>query len=128
MKRGKIGEKRSNLRIIRRSVKVVLHHSSGSFTSEKNAILEKNREMFRFFKQMIEFRKSHPLLHRSHFFTGLVNQRELLDIAWHGCRLNSPGWSDPGSRVLAFTLGGFAEEGNSEDVDIHVVLNMEWED
>jgi isoamylase len=47
---------------------------------------------------------------------------------WHGCRLYSPGWNDPSSRVLAFTMGGFAKEGSPEDEDLHVMLNMEWED
>jgi isoamylase len=89
---------------------------------------KKNQEMFRFFKQIIAFRKSQPALHRSYFFTGQINQRGLPDIAWHGCRLNSPGWYDPSSRVLAFTLGGFAEEEGSGDTDIHVILNMEWQD
>jgi isoamylase len=91
-------------------------------------LAEKNREMFRFFKQMIAFRSSHPLLRRDRFFTGEINQRGLPDIGWHGCRLNSPGWYDPSSRVLAFTLGGFTDEDRSDDVDIHVMLNMEWED
>jgi glycogen operon protein len=25
-------------------------------------------------------------------------------------------------------MGGLGEEGSSEDIDIHVMLNMEWED
>jgi isoamylase len=91
-------------------------------------LAEKNPEMFRFFKQMIAFRRNHPILHRNNFFTGQINQRGLPDIGWHGCRLNSPGWYDPSSRVLAFTLGGFTDEDRSDDVDIHVMLNMEWED
>jgi isoamylase len=91
-------------------------------------LAEKNRELFRFFKRVIAFRKSHSSLRRSQFFKGLVNRRGLPDIAWHGCRLNSPGWHDPNSRALAFTLGGFTEENGSEDADIHVMLNMEWED
>jgi glycogen operon protein len=91
-------------------------------------LAEKNQEIFRFFKQMIAFRKSHPLLQRNQFFCGEQNQRGLADISWHGCRLNCPGWNDPSSRVLAFTLGGFSEEGSSGEVDIHVILNMEWED
>jgi isoamylase len=91
-------------------------------------LAEKNQEMFRFFKQMIAFRKSHPILHRHRFFTGQQNQRGLFDISWHGCRLNSPDWNDASSRVLACTLGGFSQEDRSDDVDIHVMLNMEWED
>ena len=92
-------------------------------------LLEKNYDIFRFFKQMIAFRKSHPTLQRSRFFTGQINQRGLPDISWHGCRLHSPGWYDPSSRVLAFTLGSFSEQENSVyDADLHIILNMEWED
>jgi len=85
-------------------------------------LAKKNQEMFRFFKQMIALRKSHPLLQRSRFFTGQLNQSGLADISWHGCRLNSPGWYDPNSSVLGFTMGGF-----DGDVDLHVMLNMDWQ-
>ncbi|MBO3459384.1 glycogen debranching protein GlgX [Aetokthonos hydrillicola Thurmond2011] len=87
-------------------------------------LLEKNSEIFRFFKLMINFRKCycHSTLHRRDFFTGEVNERGLADISWHGCRLFSSGWHDPHARVIAFTLGGF--EGAA---DIHIMLNMYWE-
>ncbi|MHC5720055.1 MAG: glycogen debranching enzyme, partial [Nostoc sp.] len=62
-------------------------------------------------------------LRRSNFFTGEVNDRGLADIAWHGCKLFKPGWHDSHARVLGFTLGGFEGEA-----DIHVMLNMYWED
>jgi len=91
-------------------------------------LVDKHHDVFQFFSRMIAFRKSHPILHRSRFFTGQINRRGLLDIAWHGCRLYSPGWNDPSSHVLAFTMGGFAEAGSPEDVDLHVMLNMGWED
>jgi len=72
---------------------------------------------------LIAFRKSQPVLHRSRFLTGLEkNDRGLLDITWHGCNLNSPGWDDPNSGVLALTYGGFAD-----GADIHAMLNMEWQ-
>ena len=44
-------------------------------------------------------------------------------MIWHGCHLYKPGWDDPEARALGFTLGGF--EGNP---DIHVMLNMYWND
>ncbi|KYC40880.1 glycogen debranching enzyme [Scytonema hofmannii PCC 7110] len=88
-------------------------------------LVEKNADIFRFFKLMIDFRSCycHPGLRRSYFFNGEVNERGLADISWHGCKLFSPGWHDPYARVLAYTLGGF--DGNA---DIHVMLNMYWED
>lgn len=86
-------------------------------------LVEKNAEFFRFFKLMIDFRKHcHPALRRSRFFQGEVNKRGLADISWHSCKLFSPDWYDSNARVLAFTLGGF--EGAD---DIHVMLNMYWE-
>ena len=91
-------------------------------------LVEKHHDVFRFFSRMIAFRKSHPILHLSRFLRGDVNRRGLKDMDWHGCRLYSPGWNDPSSRVLAFTMGGFAKEGSPEDVDLHVMLNMEFED
>ncbi len=91
-------------------------------------LVEKRSDVLRFFSHMIALRKSHSILHRSRFFSGQVNRRGIKDIDWHGCRLYSPGWNDPNSRALAFTLGGFAQEASPEDVDMHVMLNMEWED
>ncbi len=83
---------------------------------------QRHADLFRFWKQMIAFRKAHPSIHRSRFFTGLGNERGLADIAWHGCQLNTPKWSDSESRVLAFTLGGAGGEA-----DIHVMFNMSWQ-
>ncbi|MFN8635324.1 MAG: glycogen debranching protein GlgX [Chloroflexota bacterium] len=83
-------------------------------------LTEKNAHLLRFFQQMIAFRKRHPIVHRARFFTGETNERGLADVAWHGCQLNAPGWNDPSSRVLAYTMGGFAN-----DADLHVMLNMD---
>ncbi len=84
--------------------------------------LAKNADTFRFFQEMIAFRKAHPIVHRPRFFRGEQNERGLADITWHGTRLGAPDWNDPGTRVLAFTLGGFGD-----DPDVHVMMNMYWE-
>jgi isoamylase len=73
----------------------------------------------RFFSQMIAFRKRHATLRKDDFFGGSINARGVPEIAWHGCRLNEPGWNDALCRVLSFTLGGL-----NDDPDLHVVLNM----
>ncbi len=85
-------------------------------------LTQKHHEMFRFWKRMIEFRKTHSTLHHRFFFSGAVNERGLADVSWHGCKLNQPGWSDQKARALGMTLGGFDGEP-----DIHVLLNMYWE-
>ncbi|MGH3614562.1 MAG: glycogen debranching protein GlgX [Pseudonocardia sp.] len=79
-------------------------------------------ELHRFFANLIRHRRAHAELHRQRYFTGLTNARGLPDIAWHGCRLGCPGFDDPGSGVLAFTLGG-----DDDGTDLHAMLNMEGE-
>ena len=78
------------------------------------------RELLRFFQRMIALRRMHPALQRGRFFSGAPTERGLPEIAWHGCRLNQPGWNDPASGVLAFTLAG-----SSSTADLHVMINME---
>ncbi|BAY50086.1 glycogen debranching enzyme GlgX (plasmid) [Scytonema sp. HK-05] len=87
-------------------------------------LVEKNTDIFRFFKLMINFRKCycHPTLRRRHFFNGEVNERGLADISWHSLNLFKPDWDNPDARVLAFTLADF--DGGA---DIHVMLNMYWD-
>jgi isoamylase len=92
------------------------------------SLVDKNHDLYRFFKHMIAFRKTLPTLRRDHFFNGQTNERGLADISWHGCRLYSPGWGDASSKVLAFTLGGFPQKDGSSSTDIHVMLNMDWHD
>jgi len=85
-------------------------------------LVEKNRDLYRFWKRMIEFRNRHATLHRGQFFQAAINERGLSEVAWHRTKLNSPGWDDPNGRALAGTLAGFYG-----DEDIHIMLNMYWE-
>jgi len=85
-------------------------------------LVEQHQDIFTFFSAMIKFRKQNPILHRSRFFTGKVNDRGFKDIDWHGTRLFHPEWEDFSSRVLAYTMGGF-----DGDPDLHVMMNMHWE-
>jgi glycogen operon protein len=61
----------------------------------------------RFWQRLIAFRRRQPVL-RSRAYGEVA-------IRWHGTELDAPGWNDPWSRVLAFTL----------DAEIHVILNMD---
>jgi len=76
--------------------------------------LEANRDIFSFFKKMIQFRKSHPSLCRSRFW------RE--DISWYGTG-NQVDLS-PDSRSLAFCLHGDSQG----DDDIYVMINSYWQE
>ena len=83
-------------------------------------LIEQNKDMFRFVREMIGFRKRHSCLMRRWFVTGLKQDTyRFPDITWHGYRLNQPLWGDANARLLAYTLGTAAEEE-----DLHVILNM----
>ncbi len=75
--------------------------------------LESNRDVFRFFKRMIDFRKSHPSLCRSRFW------RE--DVAWYGTGAVAD--LSPDSHSLAFCLRGASQN----DQDIYVMINAYWD-
>ena len=82
-------------------------------------LADKNADLVRFFSKMIAFRNEHSVLRQAEFFTGTVNERGIRDIEWHGCELGAPGWNDPNSQILAFTMAGLAKEP-----DLHVMMNM----
>jgi glycogen operon protein len=76
--------------------------------------LRANDDIYRFFKNMIAFRKSHPSLSRSRFW------RE--DIAWYGVGPTADLSYE--SRSLAFCLHGVSQG----DDDIYVMINAFWQD
>jgi len=84
--------------------------------------VECNAEILRFVRGVTAFRKAHRSLSRPHFYRGDVNERGVIDIAWHGTKLGSPGFDNPEGRALACTIAGFDGDG-----DLHVMMNMFWE-
>jgi len=83
---------------------------------------EQNAGLLRFCQGMIAFRRNHPNLRRGQFFTGQPDASGQPDVEWHGCNLDEPGWNDPTSHVLAFTLWG-----QNRDTDLHIMLNMDMQ-
>jgi glycogen operon protein len=85
------------------------------------ALLETERDMLRYTRELIALRRRHACLTANRFYAGRPYcERGIPDIAWHGIRLDEPPWRDPGSPLLAFTVGALAD---GED-DLHVILNM----
>lgn len=83
---------------------------------------KQNADMLRFVQLMIRFRKRHKSIMRRNFLSGQVPaDKTMPDITWHGAEPDkTPDWSDPDTRVLAYTLGGVADN----EPDIHVIMNM----
>jgi len=76
-------------------------------------LLTTNQDVFRFFKQMIAFRKAHPSLGRSRFW------RE--DVRWYGVA-GAPDLSAD-SHSFAWYLDGASQQ----DVDVYVMVNAFWQ-
>ena len=93
-------------------------------------LVEQHADLVRFTSELIAFRKRTRRIRRDAFFTGEVNDRGLADISWHGCALVSPGWDDPdvaGPRLHARRLPEPSTQ-TSDRHDIHVMMNMDWQD
>ncbi len=75
--------------------------------------LQSNQDIFRFFKEMIAFRKAHPSLSRSRFW------RE--DVRWYG--VGSVADLSYNSHTLAYCLLGKSQS----DDDLYVIINAYWE-
>lgn len=91
-------------------------------------LLNKNREIFNFFKKMIAFRHAHPALRNStHFQNRDYVGSGFADISWHGIGAWNADWSGT-SRILAFMLcGHHAKGGTVHDATVYVAINMYWE-
>jgi glycogen operon protein len=87
-------------------------------------LLEKNADLFRFVRLMIQFRKRHPMLTFPLYPERATGEGRFLEVSWHGTRVGCPDWS-PGSRVLAFMLRGLDDDGRLDG--IYVAMNMFWE-
>jgi glycogen operon protein len=75
--------------------------------------LEAHRDIFRFFKLAIAFRKAHPSLSRSRFWRD--------DVRWYGVGARTDPAHD--SHSVAFSLHGASEH----DQDLYVMINAYWE-
>jgi glycogen operon protein len=91
-------------------------------------LIEKNADLFKFFKHIIAFRNAHPVLrNRDHFRNHDYVGSGYADITWHGTQAWQADWSES-SQVLAFMLcGKHAKGGTVEDNYIYVAINMHWQ-
>ena len=84
-------------------------------------LTERNADMLRFTREMIQLRKRHPSLQRRRFLKGSpTGESKLPDIRWHGAALNQVEWDDPVASLLGFTLAG----RTPEEPHLHVMMNM----
>lgn len=80
-----------------------------------------NKSLYRFFRLLIAFRKSHELLRYDSF---TIKDGLGLQIHWHGHQLWQPDWSFE-SRSIAAHL--FGRNTNGVAPDIYLIANAYWE-
>lgn len=83
------------------------------------------KDIYEFYKKIINFRKNHPSLRREHFFTGKDYTGDgFADITWHGITPYNPDFGKD-SRSLAFLISGkdYEVKELTEDTDIYIALN-----
>lgn len=91
--------------------------------------LKKNSELLEFWKQLIAFRKAHPILHP---------ERELRlmdyiscgypDLSYHGESAWRPQTESYHRHIGLMYCGKYAEtDGQAEDAFLYIALNMHWE-
>jgi glycogen operon protein len=83
-------------------------------------LTEGNRDLLRFFKELIGLRKGHPVFRRGEFFPH-GDHGMFPEIRWQSTRLGRQDWS-PQCKALAFFLDGRGVEDERDD-DFFVMLN-----
>ncbi|MDR3629765.1 MAG: glycogen debranching protein GlgX [Desulfocapsaceae bacterium] len=88
------------------------------------SLAEKNADLFRFFRECIQLRKSHTLFRREGFFSEkwrTADGAEIQEIVWQSLEPGRQDWS-PECRTLGFLLDGRGARGERED-DFFIMLN-----
>ena len=98
------------------------------------SLLEKNREIFEFTRQLIAFRKKHQVLRREIFFSGVDEKTGSFDLRWLDENLATPDWNDYQSSLLCCELdcGGyflffsFNAHAEKKNIALPVRKNFYW--
>ena len=89
------------------------------------SLLEKNRDLFNFCKEMIAFRLRHPGFMRPEFYTGREgNYNAIPDINWYNEKGMSPDWERIGYGLALQINGRRAEiQRDKDEYDFYMMFN-----
>lgn len=79
--------------------------------------LKKNKDIFNFVKNLIAFRKAHPVLRDNQFKN---------NYSWHSQKAWYVDWNDSSSTTLACMIDGWQANGGPDN-NIYMAMNMHWE-
>jgi glycogen operon protein len=90
-------------------------------------LLEKNEELYRFAKEMISFRLSHPGFMRPEFYTGRGGAYKAIpDISWFDEKGQIPDWDEIGYYLALRLLGSRADTlADKDDNDFYIMFNAD---
>ncbi len=82
----------------------------------------------RWFAELLRLRRAHPVLRRTHFFSGRSRADGVKDLAWfaaNGAEMNTDDWHAPGLRVVGALLADDPDllwwvNGHDHDVSVRV--------
>jgi glycogen operon protein len=89
------------------------------------SFVKKHKEMVRFTRELIAFRKRHPALRRTHFFSGQDPDHDgLLDISWYNTAAEEADWNKDCTSLACLIDGCYPEiDGDITDNDLYLMFN-----
>lgn len=84
-------------------------------------LLDKNREIYNFFKILIHLLTRHKLIQKHKIRYGNVLPP---DVEWYNCNLDSPDWNNHEEKTICFSLK--ALEADSENIHYFFIFNSDW--
>jgi glycogen operon protein len=93
------------------------------------SLLEQNKDIFDYLKELIQIRKEHPILHKEEELRCMdYISCGYPDLSYHGTRAWYPDYSHY-SRLLGVMLSGFYAKINRKvnDQSFYIAINMHWE-
>ena len=93
------------------------------------SLLEKNKDLYRFVKEMIAFRLRHPGFMRPEFFTGRGGAyKGIPDISWFNEKANTIIWDDAAHYLALRLLGSKADTlADKDDNDFYIMFNGDFD-
>ncbi|MEM3342454.1 MAG: alpha-amylase family glycosyl hydrolase, partial [Thermoplasmata archaeon] len=90
------------------------------------SFLEKHKEVFNYFKNIINFRKNHSIFMRRKFFLGQdLNGNGYPDIRWYNNDLGQPDWNNYNLRTISFLIDGAEEPSPLGEYLLFIILNSD---
>jgi isoamylase len=89
--------------------------------------VERNRDVFDFFRKAVAFNRRYSILHRRSFPTGMDLSGDMIpDITWYGKALDAPAWDNPELRTLCYQLDGAEAPSELGRYLLFFILNTDF--